>query len=57
MVRRKAAAAAARSEILSALAEGTGVSKRDVARVFDRLGALIGRNPGKRGPETSEGSP
>lgn len=53
MAKRKAAAAAkpmTKSEILAALAEGTGVSKRDVASVFDGLGALIGKNLGKRGP-------
>ena len=47
-----------KTEILTALAEGTGLSKKDVASVFDELGTLIGKNLGtligknlgKRGP-------
>ena len=39
-----------KTEILTALAEGTGLSKKDVASVFDELGTLIGKGLGKRGP-------
>ena len=39
-----------KTEILTALAEGTGLSKKEVASVFDELGILIGKNLGKRGP-------
>ena len=39
-----------KSEILSSLAESTGLNKKEVASVLDDLGALIGKNLGKRGP-------
>lgn len=39
-----------KSEILTSLAESTGLNKKDVASVLDDLGALIGKNIGKRGP-------
>ncbi len=38
-----------KTEILTALAEDTGLSKNDVASVFDELGTLIGKGLGKRG--------
>ena len=39
-----------KTEILTALAEGTDLSKKEVASVFDELGTLIGQNLSKRGP-------
>ena len=39
-----------KTEILTALAEDTGLSKKEVAGVLDELGTLIGKNLGKRGP-------
>jgi nucleoid DNA-binding protein len=55
MAAKKAAAAApkkpmTKSEILSAVAEQTGLTKKDVGAVFDELAALMGKNLGKRGP-------
>ncbi len=53
MVAKKAAVPAkpmTKTEILTALAEGTGLSKKDVACVFDELGTLIGKGLRKRGP-------
>ncbi|MFO0917096.1 MAG: HU family DNA-binding protein [Planctomycetaceae bacterium] len=39
-----------KSEILNALAESTGLSRKEVASVLDGLGGLIGKNIGKKGP-------
>ena len=39
-----------KTEILTALAEGTDLSKKDVASVLDELATLIGKSLGKRGP-------
>jgi len=39
-----------KTEILTAIADGTGLPKKDVKNVFDELGTLIGKNIGKRGP-------
>lgn len=39
-----------KTEILTSLSEGTGLSKKEVASVFEELGTLIGKNLGKRGP-------
>ena len=39
-----------KSEILNALAEGTGLGKKEIACVLDELGTLIGKNLGRRGP-------
>ena len=41
-----------KSEIMVALAENTGLAKKEVSSVFDELGALIGNSLGKRGPGT-----
>lgn len=53
MATKKAAAPAkamTKTEILTALAEGTDLSKKDVASVLDELATLIGKSLGKRGP-------
>ena len=53
MATKKAAAPAkamTKTEILTALAEGTGLSKKEVASVLDELSTLIGKSLGKRGP-------
>ena len=52
MATKKVAPAKAmtKTEILTSLAESTGLSKKEVASVFDDLGGLIGKNLGKRGP-------
>jgi nucleoid DNA-binding protein len=39
-----------KSEILNALAESTGLSRKDVGSVFEELGNLISKNIGKKGP-------
>lgn len=39
-----------KTEILIALAEGTGLSKKEVADVLTELGTLIGKSLGKKGP-------
>ena len=39
-----------KTEILSSLAESTGLTKKEVASVLEELGALIGKNLGKSGP-------
>ena len=39
-----------KSEILAGLAETTGLSRKDVASVFDALSDLIKKNVGKKGP-------
>jgi nucleoid DNA-binding protein len=39
-----------KTEILNALAEGTGLSKKQVGSVFDELAKLIESNLGKKGP-------
>ncbi len=45
-----AAKSISKTEVLNSLAESTGMSKKEVANVLDELGALIGRNIGKKGP-------
>jgi len=54
MAKKKAAAAPGKAmtktEILTALSEGTGLSKKEISSVFDELGTLIGKNLGKKGP-------
>lgn len=40
-----------KSEVYAALAEKTGVSKKDVSKVFDELSTLIGESLGKKGPK------
>lgn len=50
---KKAAASAkpmTKTEIHAALAEETGLSKKEIASVFDELGDLLEKNLGKRGP-------
>ena len=39
-----------KSEILKALAETSGVSKKEVTAVLDALAGLVGKNIGKKGP-------
>lgn len=41
---------ATKGEVYGALAEKTGMSKKDVAKVFEALGEVIGRELGKKGP-------
>ena len=53
MAKKKSAAPAkpmTKTEILTSLSESTGLSKKEVASVFDDLGTFIGKNLGKRGP-------
>jgi nucleoid DNA-binding protein len=42
--------AATKAEIFGALSEKTGMGKKDITKVFDALGDLIGRELGKKGP-------
>lgn len=39
-----------KTEILNALAEGTGLTKKQVSSVLDELASLISENIGKKGP-------
>ena len=39
-----------KTEIMATLAEDTGLTKKQVASVFEELAKLIGRNLGRRGP-------
>ncbi len=41
---------ATKSEIVSALSEQTGLSKKDVTGLFDGLNSIIKRELGKKGP-------
>jgi nucleoid DNA-binding protein len=41
-----------KTEIYASISESTGLSKRDVANVFDALGDQIKRAVGKSGPKT-----
>jgi nucleoid DNA-binding protein len=45
-----AAKAPTKSEIYSHLADQTGLTKKEIASVFDSLSGLIKKNVGKRGP-------
>ena len=55
MAKKKAKAAAAKpptkTEVQSAIAEKTGLTKKEVASVFDALSEVIGKNLGRRGPK------
>lgn len=39
-----------KTEVLTAIAEATGLARKDVAKVFEELGTLISKNIGKKGP-------
>jgi len=55
MAKKKAAPAKkamTKSQIMSDLADNTGLTKKDIAAVFDNLATMIGKNLGKRGPGT-----
>ncbi len=39
-----------KGEIVTALSESTGLSKKEIASVFDELTKLIAENLGKKGP-------
>jgi len=41
-----------KTEVLNAIAETTGLSRKDVAAVFAQLSELIGKEIGKKGPGT-----
>jgi nucleoid DNA-binding protein len=41
-----------KTEVLTALAEATGLTKQQVGEVFDALTKLIGKNLGNEGPGT-----
>ena len=42
--------AATKGEIYGAIAEKTGLGKKEVSKVFEALGEMIGRELGKKGP-------
>lgn len=44
------AKAMTKSEVVTALAEGTGLTKKEIVSVFEELSTLMGKNLGKRGP-------
>ncbi len=50
MAKKAAAKAATKSEIFSELAESTGLTKKEVAGVFDSLNGVIKKQLGRRGP-------
>lgn len=39
-----------KTDVLNALADRTGLTKKEVGSVLDELGNLIGKNLGKKGP-------
>ncbi len=39
-----------KSEIYAALAESTGLTRKDIAKVFEELSVLVAKNLGKKGP-------
>ncbi len=39
-----------KSEIYASLAESTGLTRKDIAKVFDDLATLVAKNLGKKGP-------
>lgn len=39
-----------KAQIISELADASGLTKKDVAKVLDGLGKLIGKSLGRRGP-------
>lgn len=39
-----------KTEVLNALADSTGLSRKDIANVFSQLSELIGKEIGKKGP-------
>ena len=41
---------ATKSEVMTKLAEGSGLSKKEVQAVFDALGGMIKEELGKKGP-------
>ncbi len=41
-----------KSQVMSTLAESTGLPKKDVSTIFEELGGLIGKQLGRRGPGT-----
>ncbi len=49
-VKTPAPKAATKAEIFTTLAEKSGLSKKEVASVFDAMGDLIGKELGKKGP-------
>ena len=50
MAKSAAAKPMTKTEILNALAEGTGLAKKDIGAVIEKLGELIGNSIGKQGP-------
>ena len=52
MAKAPAKKAPTKTEIYGAIAEATGLTKRDVGAVFDALNDEIARSLGKKGPET-----
>jgi nucleoid DNA-binding protein len=46
----KTGKALTKTEILNALADGTGLARKEVGSVLDALANLIGENIGKKGP-------
>jgi nucleoid DNA-binding protein len=50
MAGTKSAKPMSKSEIYSAIADSTGLARKDVAKVFEELSGLIGKNVGKKGP-------
>jgi nucleoid DNA-binding protein len=39
-----------KSEIYASLAESTGLTRKDIAKVFEELAGLVAKNLGKKGP-------
>jgi len=50
MAGSKTAKPMSKSEVYTAIAEATGLSRKDVSKVFDELSSLIEKNVGKKGP-------
>jgi hypothetical protein len=50
MAGNKSAKPMSKSEIFSAIADSSGLSRKDVAKVFEELSGLIAKSVGKKGP-------
>ena len=48
--KKAAAKPPTKSQILSSIADDTGLTRKDVAAVFDSLSGMIKKNIGRRGP-------
>jgi nucleoid DNA-binding protein len=50
MAKKNGAKAMSKTDVLNALAEGTGLTRKQVSSVLEELSNLIGKQLGKKGP-------